>query len=175
VLRKGTVECALDAIGSLAEKASQQAAFLLQLPSGDVQLSDPEELKHVPPNVFQAYSEAEQLVKEPNHAGLEQAIDKYQHALDLDGHFALGYAELAIAYLRQFYVTREPANLDLASRNAANALRYNPHSAMGLLSQALVLVCQGKAEDGLAYFQKAQQADPGNPEILYHKAWALEH
>jgi len=175
VLRKGTVGCALDAIGSLAEKASHQAAFLLQLPSGDVQLSDPEELKNVPPDVYQAYSEAEQLVNEPNHAGLEQAIDKYQHALDLDGHFALGYAELAIAYLRQFYVTREPANLDLASRNAANALRYNPHSAMGLLSQALVLVSQGKAEDGQAYFQKANLADPGNPEILYQKAWALQH
>ena len=175
VMRKGTVECALDAIGSLAEKASHRAALLLQLPSSDVQLSDPEELKNVPPDVYQAYSEAEQLVNEPNHAGLEQAIDMYQHALDLDGHFALGYAELAIAYLRQFYVTREPANLDLANRNAANALRYNPLSAMGLLSQALVLVSQGKAQDGQAYFQKAQQADPGNPGILYQKAWALQH
>jgi serine/threonine protein kinase/thioredoxin-like negative regulator of GroEL len=175
VLRKGVVECALSDIGSLAEKASHRAALLLQLPTSDVQLSDPEELKSVPPDVYQAYSEAEQLVNEPNHAGLEQAIDKYQHALDLDGHFALGYAELAIAYLRQFYLTREPANLDLASRNAANALRYNPLSAMGLLSQALVLVSQGKAQDGQAYFQKAQKADPGNPEILYHKAWALQH
>jgi serine/threonine protein kinase/predicted Zn-dependent protease len=175
VLRKGAVGCAISDIGSLAEKASHRAALLLQLPTSDVQLSDPEELKNVPPDVYQAYSEAEQLVNEPNHAGLEQAIDKYQHALDLDGHFALGYAELAIAYLRQFYVTREPANLDLASRNAANALRYNPYSAMGLLSQALVLVSQGKAEDGQAYFQKAQQADPGNPEILYQKAWALQH
>ncbi len=175
VMRKGTVECALDSIGSLAEKASHEAAVLLQLPGGDVQLSDPEELKNVPPDVYQAYSEAEQLVNEPNHVGLEQAIDKYQHALDLDGHFALGYAELAIAYLRQFFVTRERANLDLASRNAANALRYNPNSAMGLLSQGLVLVSQGKAEDAQAYFEKANLADPGNPEILYQKAWALQH
>jgi hypothetical protein len=45
---------------------------------------------------------------------------------------------------------------------------------MGLLSQALVLVSQGKADDGQAYFEKAQQADPGNPEVLYEKAWALE-
>ncbi len=175
VLRKGTVECALGEIGSLAEKASHEAAVLLQLPTGDVQLSDPEELKSVPPDVFQTYSEAEQLVNEPNHAGLEQAIDTYQHALDLDGHFALAYAKLAIAYVRQFYVAREPANLDLAGRNAVSALLYNPHSAMGLVSQALVFVCLGKAEDALAYFEKAQQADPGNPEILYQKAWALEH
>jgi tetratricopeptide (TPR) repeat protein len=175
VLRKGAIECAMASIGGLAEKASHLAASLLHLPSDDVQLSDPEELKNVLPDVYQAYSEAEQLVNEPNHAGLEQAIEKYQQALDLDGHFALGYAELAIAYLRQFYVAREAANLDLASRNAANALRYNPQSAMGLLSQGLVLVSQGKAEDGQAYFEKASLADPGNPEILYQKAWALQH
>ena len=173
VLRKGTVECAISAVGSLAEKASHEAASMLQLPTRDVQLSDPEELKNVSPDVYQAYCEAEQLVNEPNHAGLEQAIDMYQHALDLDGHFALGYAELAIAYLRQFYVTREPANLDLASRNAASALRYNASSAMGLLSQGLVLVSQGKAEDGQDYFERANTADPGNPQILYEKAWAL--
>jgi len=174
-MRKGTVECAMDEIGSLAEKAAHQAALLLQLPGGDVQLTDPEELRSVPADVFKAYSEAEQLLNEPNHAGLQQAIARYQQALDLDGHFALGYAKLAIAYMRQFYLTKEPANLDLASTNAASALRYNPHSAMGLLSQALVFVYKGNAEDALAYFEKAQQVDPGNPEVLFQKAWALEN
>jgi eukaryotic-like serine/threonine-protein kinase len=174
VLRKGTVECALDAIGSLAQTASEKAASWLQLPGGNVQLSDPEELRRVPANVYQAYSEAEQLLNEPNHAGLEQAIEKYQQALDLDRHFALGYARLAFAYVRQFYVTRDPANLDLASSNSSSALFYNPHSAMGLLSQAMVFACRGKTEDANAFFAKAQQADPGNPEILYYKALALE-
>ena len=174
VLRRGTLECAIDAIGSLAQTASERAASLLQLPGRDVQLSDPEELKSVPANVYQAYSEAEQLVSEPNHAGLEQAIGKYQQALDLDRHFALGYARLSLAYLKQFYVTREPANLDLAGSNATSALYYDPHSAMGLMSQALVMVSRGKATDADAYFTKAQRADPGNPEILFYKAWALD-
>jgi serine/threonine protein kinase/Flp pilus assembly protein TadD len=175
VMRRATVECPLHEIGSLAEKASRQAASLLQLPGTDVQLSDPEELRGVPAEVFQAYSEAEQLVNEPNHAGLQQAIDKYQHVLDLDGHFALAYAKLSIAYMKQFYVTKEPANIDLASKNTANALFYNSRSAMGLMSQALIYVSQGKSPSALEYFEKAQQADPGNPEILYHKAWALEN
>ncbi|MGP8252061.1 MAG: protein kinase domain-containing protein [Terracidiphilus sp.] len=173
VLRKGSVECAVAEISSLAEKASRRAATLLQLPSTDVQLSDPEELKSVPPEVFQAYSEAEQLVNEPNHAGLQQAIEQYQHVLDLDGHFALAYAKLAIAYIKQFYVTKDTANLDLASKNASKALFYNSHSAMGLMSQALVCICEGKTADGLDYFEKAERADPGNPDVLYHKAWAL--
>jgi serine/threonine protein kinase/Tfp pilus assembly protein PilF len=175
VMRKGAVECAVSEIGSLGEKASRQAALLLQLPSGDVPLTDLEESKSVPLDVLQAYSEAEQLVNEPNHAGLKQAIDKYQQVLDLDSHFALAYAKLAIAYLKQFYVTREPANIDLSSKNAANALRYNPHSSMALLSQAMVFVCQGKPKDAMAYFAKARQADPGNPDVMFHEAWALEH
>jgi tetratricopeptide (TPR) repeat protein len=101
------------------------------------------------------------------------AIDKYQHALDLDGHFALGYAKLAIAYIKQFYVSKDAANVDLAGKNAAAALQYNPHSAMGLMSQAMVFVAQGKSDQAFAFFAKAQQADPGNPDILYHKAWSL--
>lgn len=175
VLRNGAVECLPNLISSLAEKAAREAAALLQLPGNDVQLSDPEELKKVPAPVFQAFSEAEQLVNEPNHAGLQQAIVKYQSALDLDGHFALGYAKLATAYMKQFYVTKEPANVDLASRNAASALFYNPHSAMGLMSQALVYVDQDKSALALEYFGKAEQADPGNPDVLYHKAWAFAH
>lgn len=175
VMRNGNVECALAEISSLAEKAAHQAAMLLQLPGWDAQLSDPEELKSVPPEVYQAYSEAEQFVNEPNHAGLKQAIDKYQQVLDLDGHFALAYAKLSIAYLRQYYVTTETANIELASKNAAKALRNNPNSAMGLLSQAMVYVCQNKSADAMGYFAKAQQADPGNPDVLYHKAWALAH
>jgi serine/threonine protein kinase/tetratricopeptide (TPR) repeat protein len=175
VMRRATVECAWHEISSLAEKASHEAASLLQLPGTDVQLSDPEELRGVPAEVFQAYSEAEQLVNEPNHAGLQQAIDKYQHVLDLDGHFALAYAKLSIAYMKQFYETKEPANIDLANKNTANALFYNPHSAMGLMSQALVYVSQGKSQLAQGYFEKAERADPGNPEVLYHKAWALEN
>lgn len=174
VLRKGTVECAKDTIGSLAQKASHKAASWLQLPGSDVQLSDPEELKSVPVNVYQAFSEAEQLLKQPNNAGLEQAIEKYQQVLELDRHFALAYARLSIAYIWQFYENRDPGNLDLAGSNAGSALVYNPHSTMGLLSQALVFVSHGKEEDAQAYFKKAQETDPGNPEILYYKAWALE-
>jgi serine/threonine protein kinase/Tfp pilus assembly protein PilF len=175
VLRNATVECQPNLISSLAEKAAREAATLLQLPGKDVQLSDPEELKSVPAQVFQAFSEAEQLVDEPNYAGLQQAIAKYQAALDLDGHFALAYAKLAVAYMKQFYVTKEQANVDLASRNAATALFYNPHSAMALMSQALVYVYQGKSIQALGYFGKAEQADPGNPDVLYHKAWAFAH
>lgn len=173
VLRKGVVSCAIREIGSMAEKASQEAATLLRLPRREVQLSDPEELRKVSPEVLEAYGEAEQLLGEPNQAGLKQAIAKYQDALKVDSHFALGYAKLAMAYIQQYSQTNEPANLDLADKNAAAALRFNPNSAMGLLSQALVYFFLGRSEEAFVFFSRAVQADPGNPEVLNHKAWAL--
>ena len=139
----------------MAEKGSQEAASLLRLPPKEISLNDPEELHNVPPDVLQAYSEAEQAMNEPNRSGLQQAIGKYQHALELDPHFALGYAKLAKAYIDQYLVTHEPANIDLAERNASNALLYNPNSAMGLLSQGLVFSYSGKAGDA-----SVSRADP---------------
>jgi tetratricopeptide (TPR) repeat protein len=173
VLRKGVVSSSIKEINSMAEKGSQEAASLLRLPRQEIPLNDPEELRNVPLDVLQAYSDAEQAMNEPNRSGLQQAIGKYQHALELDPHFALGYAKLAKAYIDRYLITHEPANIDLAERNASNALLYNPNSAMGLLSQALVFSYTGKTADASSYFAKALKADPRNPQILISKAEAL--
>jgi eukaryotic-like serine/threonine-protein kinase len=175
VLRGTILSCAVAEIAALTQQAADQAAALLRLPHKEKPVSDAEELRNVPQDVMQAYSEARQLAQEPNHSGLQQAIGKYQHALELNPHFALGYAMVAKAYVEQYFVTREPANLDLAGRNAANALRYNPNSAMGLFSQALVLLYTGNAVGALKLFAKALQADPGNPEVLLYQAKAFEN
>lgn len=173
VLRKGAVSCTIDRISTLAERAAQEAATLLRIPRKEVQLTDPEELRKVSSDVYRVYGEADQLLKEPNQAGLKQAIEKYQDALNLDSHFALAYAKLAIAYTQRYTQTNETANLDLAVKNASSALRFNPNSAIGLMSQALVYFYLGRSEEAFVFFSRAVQADPGNPEILNNKAWAL--
>jgi eukaryotic-like serine/threonine-protein kinase len=174
VLRRSIISRPTAEISGLTREAAERAVFLLRLPRQEIQVSDVEELRNLPHDVFQAYSEAEELVSDPNHSGLQQAIAKYQLALDLDPHFALGYAKLAKAYIEQYFVTREPANVNLARGNVANALRYNPNSAMGLLSQALVLLYTGDTAAALTVFAKALRADPGNREILLYEARALE-
>jgi serine/threonine protein kinase/Tfp pilus assembly protein PilF len=174
VLRRSTISCPIAEISGLTQQAAEQAALLLQLPRQEIRVSDAEELKKLSPDVFEAYSEAEQLMGEPNHSGLQQAIAKYQSALDLNQHFALGYAKLAKAYIEQYFLTHEQANSDLAKENVAKARHYNPNSAMGLLSQALVLLYTGDAAGALTYFASALRADPGNKEILLFEARALE-
>jgi serine/threonine protein kinase/Tfp pilus assembly protein PilF len=175
VLRSTILSCPVAEIAGLTQQAAERAAILLRLPHQEKLVSDTEELRSVPQDVMQAYSEAEELVDQSNHSGLQQAISKYEHALDLDPHFALGYAKLAIAFLTQYLVTREAANVDLAQKNASKALQFNPNSSMGLMSQALIYLYTGKNMDAMAFFAKALNVDPGNPRILNAKAAALKN
>jgi tetratricopeptide (TPR) repeat protein len=78
-----------------------------------------------------------------------------------------------MAYTKQFLADHEPPQLKLAESNATLALRYNPSSAKGLLSQAMVLLYSGKATEALGYFARSLNADPSNPETLLYKAQAL--
>ncbi len=173
VLRKGSMSCASAELGSIAEKAFGLAAMLLQLPEHEKKVSDEEQLKRITPLVLQLYSEAEDLWDQPNSTGLKVAIAKYQKALELNPEFALAYARLAIAYVRQFRLTQETANLVLALRNARDALRLSPESATGLLSQALVSLYMGKTAEAMSFFAQALKADPGNPKIMVEKAEGL--
>ena len=163
------------ALSSIADKASEAAAILLGLPDREIVVKDTEELQHLSPEVFRTFSEAEQLANQSNGASLEAAVAKYQQTLDMDPHFALGYARLSMAYTRQFLVNHEPAELKLAQSNTSLALRYNPSSAKGLLSQAMVFLYSGKVTDALDYFSRSLKADPGNPETLLYKGQALRN
>jgi tetratricopeptide (TPR) repeat protein len=172
-LRKGSLSCPLAELGGIPQKAFGLAAMLLQLPAHDEKVSDEDQLKRVAPPVLQLYSEAQDLEDLPNSAGLKDAIAKYQKALELSPGFALANARLAIAYVRQFRLTHETANLDLAKRNADIAMSRNPESGTALFSRALVLLYTGKTAEAMTSFEQAQKADPGNPRIMVEKAEAL--
>jgi eukaryotic-like serine/threonine-protein kinase len=173
VIRKAHVSSVPSELSNMAEKASETAARLLDLPAREKSLKDTEELRRVSPEVFRIFSEAEQLVNQPNNAGLEAAVLKYQQALEIDPHFALGYARLAMAYTKQYFLGREPAKLRLAQSNAEVSTLYNPGSAKGLLSRALVLLYSDKTQEALDFFARSLRADPGNPETLLYRARAL--
>jgi serine/threonine protein kinase/Tfp pilus assembly protein PilF len=175
ILRTARVSSPPAALSGIADKAAEAAARILGLPSREIAVKDTEELRRVSPEVFRTFSEAEQLANQSNGTGLEAAVAKYQQTVDMDPHFALGYARLSMAYTRQFLVNHEPARLKLAQSNTSLAIRYNPSSAMGLLSQAMVFLYSGKVTDALDYFSRSLKADPGNPETLLYKGQALRN
>jgi eukaryotic-like serine/threonine-protein kinase len=174
VLRKGSISILPNALAGLADKAANLAANLLDLPR-DISLKDPDELQRVSASTYRLFSEAEELAAQPNYAGLDAAIAKYQEALNENPHFALCYAQLSMAYTRQYLRYHEPASLRLADSNATLALQYNPQSARGLLSKALFYLYSGKTDQALDYIAKALQADPENPETLLYKGRAFAY
>jgi eukaryotic-like serine/threonine-protein kinase len=173
-LRGVEIKRAPDQLSSMVEEASKAALALLDLPPGEPLINDQEELDRVSPLTLRIYSEAEQLANQPNDTGLNEAIMKYQQALASDPHFALGYAHLAKAYLQLYLDNGDAAYVGLGERNAELALRFNPNSASGLLSQAVALLYSGKTDAAFDYFSKALHIDSDNPEIPLRKAWGLQ-
>ena len=173
-LRRKTMWSSAAALSGLPERAAAMAEVLLDLPASRARLNDSDELAHLSPAGFRLFTAAEEMMSQPNDAGLDQAIETYQKALDADPHFALGYARLAMAYNRKHHKSGDPAALTLARKNAGLAMRYNPDSAKVVMSQGLVDYYSGNTEEAMKAFGRALQMDPGNPQILLYKAAAFQ-
>jgi tetratricopeptide (TPR) repeat protein/tRNA A-37 threonylcarbamoyl transferase component Bud32 len=173
VLRHEEIATNARNLNSLPERAAEATAGLLNLPALPKKLSEQDELAHTTPDVFRYFTAAEDLKNQPNDIGLDQAIETYQKALDADPHFALGYARIAIAYIRRFSKSGDEAALRLASKNAELAKRYNPDSASALASVGLVSLYSGKTEEAVKAFDEALRVDPGNPRVLMWEAAAF--
>jgi eukaryotic-like serine/threonine-protein kinase len=172
-IRKTDVSTPTAQLSELADKGSDAALRLLGLPQKVNDSKDPDELRSVSVEAFRIFSEAEHLADEPNDTALDAAVMKYQEALSIDPRFALCYAKLALAYIRQYLNSGDAGPLLLAENNARLALHYHPDSAKGLLSQAIVLLCSGKTSEALSYFAASLKIDPGNPETKLFKAQAF--
>jgi tetratricopeptide (TPR) repeat protein len=173
VLRRRESQFTFAETSRLAERASVLAAELLDVPEDPSGLKDQDEMAKLPPAAYQWFGEAEELRNQPNDAGLDAAIEKYQKLQDAEPRFALGYADLSLAYVRKFQLVKDRAYLSLAGKNAALALQYNPDSAKGVLAAAVVDLESGKTQAAMDGFSKALQLDPGNPEVLTFKARAF--
>ena len=173
VLRHGRVSSPAAGLNLLPERAAGVAANLLDVPMMQSRMEDREELASVAPDAYQAFISAEDLATQPNDAGLDPAIERYQKAIELDPHFALAYAKLALAFARKFHRTEDRAAISLAAKNAQLALRYNPNSATGVLSQGVVSLYSGDTATAMATMARALELDPGNPRILLYRASAF--
>jgi tetratricopeptide (TPR) repeat protein len=159
-------------VNQFAERASVAAARLLGVPVL-TPLQDQQELSAITPAAYLLFAAAEDLVAQPNDTGLDQAIEKYQKVLEMEPRFALGYARLSMAYARRYQKASDRAALGVAAKNAYLALKYNPNSAKGVLSQAVVDLHTGNTQQAMDGLAKALQLDPQDPRILLYKARAL--
>ena len=125
------------------------------------------------PEALTAFQAAEALVKQPNDAGLETALEKYKEAVDLDTRFALAYAKLATAYSRFFLLHRDPAALALAQANCETALSISPSLIEAHLALAEALDDGGSRLDALKETARALALDPANARALATHGYTL--
>ncbi len=170
VLRHDELSASSANVARLPERARQAALQLLDLPSVSIARTDEEELAALPAATYRIFEEAEESFAQPNDAGLDVAIEKYQRALDQAPGFALGYANLSIAYSRKFQLTHDDALLSLSEKNAALALKYHSESAKAVFASALVKIFRGETEEALNGIHNALRLDPGNPRIMQYEA-----
>jgi serine/threonine protein kinase/Tfp pilus assembly protein PilF len=150
---------------SLAQKAVRAAAELL-----DIRHYEPSDKRIAAgtnnPQAYAAFQAAEALSRQSNDSGLEAAIEKYKAAIDLDGHYALATANLALAYCRLADVKHDPAATALARANAQTALAMDPNLVPARMALAGTFEQTGNETSALREMKRALAADPSNAQTL---------
>jgi tetratricopeptide (TPR) repeat protein/tRNA A-37 threonylcarbamoyl transferase component Bud32 len=168
-LRGKKLTCPLKAITTLPDRAVRAAAALLNLNQylpGKESAAPPTQSAEA----FAAFQTAEKLMNHPTGRSLDQAIAKYNEAIDLDPDYALAHAKLAVAYARLFVTRADPGALDLARGNSERALAVDPSLVEGYFARADVLQLTGDENGALHQIVKALQLDPSNPQALLQQA-----
>ncbi len=168
-LRSANLRTPLDQQFSLPERVVRTAARLL-----DVSNYDPDDTRSRAgtdnPEALQAFQAAELYRKQENDTGLEQAIEKYKEALEIDAHYAIAQARLSWAYIRSYGLQADTAALALARDNAESALALNPKLVEAHLALAWIMQKTGDRETGFREVSKALSLDPANPLTILYQA-----
>jgi serine/threonine protein kinase/tetratricopeptide (TPR) repeat protein len=169
-LRERTVGTSAATMTLLPQKAVEAATALLSLPSKLAASRAPVEPGTHSESAFAAFQSAESLMKQPNDAGLQPAIEKYKQAVDLDPRYATAYAKLGVAYCRLAAVQHDAGALDLARRNCETSLDLNPNEVDGHTTMAAVLQLKGDSQGAFKEFSRALALDPSDPITLLWQA-----
>ena len=168
-LRAKKLTCALGSVTTLPEKAVHAAAALLNL---NQYLPSKEGVAPATQSAeaFDAFQAAETFMKQPNDTGLNEAVEKYKEAVELDPRYALAHAQLALAYHRLYEVQRDPGALELARLNSDHALLLDSALVEGYRARAWVLDETGDEQGALDEAAKALALDPSNAKSLLCQA-----
>jgi tetratricopeptide (TPR) repeat protein len=96
---------------------------------------------------------------------IEQAIDAFTRALELDPRFALAHAGLGEAHLRLYRLTRRPEQLDLAEQHCRRALALDPLVPQVWQTLGNLHTETGKADEALEDFARAIARNPRSAEV----------
>lgn len=153
---------------SLPERAVHAAERLLDVRESDWgQPRTKQETESA--DAYAAFQAAESFRKQENGSGLEDSIEKYKEAVEIDPRYALAHAQLSFAYMHLYSLHHDSAAIDLARGNAEAALRLDPDLIEGHLALGFVFEATGDETAALHEIATALSIDPSNPRTLIYQ------
>ncbi|MEO8737315.1 MAG: protein kinase [Edaphobacter sp.] len=168
ILREKQISSPMSEQISLPEKAVRAAERLLDVSASKRGRSRTKQ-ETESADAYAAFQAAESFRKQENGSGLDDSIEKYKQAIELDPHYALAHAQLSLAYLRLYAVHHDSAAIDLARGNSEAALRLDPDLVEGHLALGSVFEVTGDETASLREIATALSLDPSNPRTLIYQ------
>ncbi len=116
-------------------------------------------------SIFDKYRQSMELMNRWDKDGnLARATQLLTECVQTDPTFALGFARLAEANRLSFALSRNPQALEVANRNAEEALRLNPELASVQVVWGRVQALRGNNDLAMASFERAVRIDPNDSD-----------
>jgi tetratricopeptide (TPR) repeat protein len=101
---------------------------------------------------------------------IPEAIAAFENALKLDPEFARAHVLLGHLYLRQWWRTAAPGDLEIADRESDLAARLDGEDGDCLAYRGFILVFLRDFDAALDYLQRARRLKPDDPDYRVHMA-----
>jgi serine/threonine protein kinase/Flp pilus assembly protein TadD/TolB-like protein len=117
-------------------------------------------------SAYDFYLQARGHLQRRGRGDIDQAIEMFHRAVEMDSKYALAYAGLGEAYWRKYRETRDTQWVDPARKNCQLALALNSQIAPVYLTLGIIEEGAGHHDLALDALEKARQLEPSNPTVF---------
>jgi serine/threonine protein kinase/Flp pilus assembly protein TadD len=114
------------------------------------------------------------LQRYENVENVEEAINLFKLAVQSDTNYALAYAGLGEAYLRNYEITKKPEFVELAMKDAKRAFKIDSSLAPINVTLGMIYSGTGRYDLAIDYFKMALSKDPSDAAAFRGLAKAYE-
>jgi serine/threonine protein kinase/Flp pilus assembly protein TadD len=165
-LRSREIERPVSAEAELQDSVVKEIAGMLELELGTEERQVLAAGRTGTSHAYDLYLQAHGHLQRRGQGDIDQAIQMFQQAIQLDSKYALAYAGLGEAYWRKYRETSDTQWVEPARKNCQLALVLNNQIAPVYLTLGIIEEGAGHHQLALDALNKAGQLEPSNPIVL---------
>ncbi|CAN5467483.1 hypothetical protein BH23BAC3_BH23BAC3_30570 [soil metagenome] len=129
------------------------------------------------PAAFELYIEGLGYLQsyEDRVVNINNAINSFKEAVQLDSQFALAFAGLGQAYWRMYEYTKDGSWIELATEQSKTAYELNNNLLQANISLGMIHTGTGRYEEAIMFYNDALSKDPTSAEAYLGLAEAYEY